>query len=93
MDKIVNNICNVVVDTTYESFGQVVYEFNNKQNCIGGNFNINNIKLENIKIPEEISEFKNKKSGIIIDLMGRCISDTEGLKGIYIVNGKKTIIK
>ena len=27
------------------------------------------------------------------DLQGRRITDTEGLKGIYIVNGKKTIIK
>ncbi len=43
MDKIVNNICNVVVDSTYESFGRVVYEFNNKQNCVDSDFNINNI--------------------------------------------------
>ena len=30
---------------------------------------------------------------IIYDLMGRRITDTEGLKGFYIVNGKKTVIK
>ena len=42
MDKIVNKVCNVVIDNTYESYAQVVYEFNNN-NCIDNSFNINNI--------------------------------------------------
>ena len=39
------------------------------------------------------SEFSNQKTEIIYDLTGRCVTDTKGLKGIYIVNGKKVVIK
>ena len=35
----------------------------------------------------------NPQLSTIYDLHGRRITDTEGLKGIYIVNGKKTVIK
>ena len=35
----------------------------------------------------------NSQPSTIYDLHGRRITDTEGLKGIYIVNGKKVIIK
>ena len=34
-----------------------------------------------------------QQTTIIYDLQGRKVTDAEGLKGIYIVNGKKTIIK
>lgn len=43
MDKIVNNVCNVVIDNNYKSFGKSVYEFNNKLDSIDENFNINDI--------------------------------------------------
>ena len=39
------------------------------------------------------SEIKNQKSDIIYDFHGRRITDTEGLKGIYIVDGRKVVIK
>ena len=39
------------------------------------------------------SEFSNQKTEIIYDLTGRRVTDTKGLKGIYIVNGKKVVIK
>ena len=39
------------------------------------------------------SEIKNQKSDIIYDFHGRRITDTEGLKGIYIIDGRKVIIK
>lgn len=38
-------------------------------------------------------ELINQNSELIYDLHGRRITDTEGLKGIYIVGGKKTVIK
>ena len=39
------------------------------------------------------SEFIIHNSELVYDLHGRRITDTEGLKGIYIVNGKKVVIK
>ena len=39
------------------------------------------------------SEIKNQKSDIIYDFHGCRVTDTEGLKGIYIVNGRKVVIK
>ncbi len=42
----------------------------------------------------ENSEIKNQESAIIYDLTGRRILNTENLKpGLYIINGKKTVIK
>ena len=42
----------------------------------------------------ENSEIKDQKSAIIYDLTGRRILNTENLKpGLYIINGKKTVIK
>lgn len=39
------------------------------------------------------AESRTQNSKLIYDLHGRRITDTEGLKGIYIVNGKKIVIK
>ena len=39
------------------------------------------------------SEFTIQHSELIYDLQGRHITNTEGLKGIYIINGKKMVIK
>ena len=41
----------------------------------------------------ENSEIKNQKSEFIYDLAGRRVMNVEGLKGMYIVNGKKVIFK
>ena len=43
--------------------------------------------INNSELKDDNSELK------VYDLRGRSITDTKGLKGIYIVNGKKTIIK
>ena len=41
----------------------------------------------------EHSAFRIQNSELIYDLLGRKVTDTEGLKGIYIVGGKKMVIK
>ena len=41
--------------------------------------------------PTEIKKVSQEKSGVIYDLMGRRVKRTE--KGLYIVNGKKTMLK
>ena len=37
------------------------------------------------------SEFSTQHSALIFDLQGRRVADTEGLKGVYIVNGRKVV--
>ena len=39
------------------------------------------------------SEFTIQHSELIYNLQGRKITDTEGLKGVYIVGGKKQVFK
>ena len=39
------------------------------------------------------SEIKNEKLEIIYDLQGRRVLSTDNLKGIYIINGKRVVIK
>ena len=41
----------------------------------------------------EQTTVNRQQTTVIYDLQGRKVTDTEGLKGIYIVDGKKTIIK
>ena len=52
-------------------------------------------KLDGVCADIEKSEIKNQKSEMIFDLQGRRVLDTENLKvgGLYIINGKKTVIK
>ena len=41
----------------------------------------------------EQTTVNRQQKTVIYDLQGRMVTDTKGLKGIYIVDGKKTIIK
>ena len=41
----------------------------------------------------ENSELRNHNSEMIYDLHGRRVTDTEGLQGIYIIDGRKVVIK
>lgn len=43
MEKIVNNVCNIIIDNSYKAFGKSVFEFNGVLNSEEDNINVNNI--------------------------------------------------
>lgn len=43
MEKIINEVCNIVIDNSYKNFTTLVYEFNNKNIENLSKFNINEI--------------------------------------------------
>lgn len=49
--------------------------------------------ISGIETSIDNSQFTNQNSEIIYDSHGRRITDTNGLKGVYIVNGKKQVLK
>ena len=61
----------------------------------GGKTAVCVVTVKASKTDIEKSEIKNQKSEMIFDLQGRRVLDTENLKvgGVYIINGKKTVIK
>lgn len=43
MEKIVNNICNIIIDNSYKAFERSVFEFNDTLNSAEENINVNHI--------------------------------------------------
>lgn len=53
MEKIINEVCNIVIDNSYKNFTTLVYEFNNKNIENLSKFNINEIYDEVLIISDE----------------------------------------
>ena len=53
MEKIINDVCNIVIDDSYNNFTASVYEFNNKNIKSLSNVNINEIYDEVLIISDE----------------------------------------
>ena len=53
MEKIINKVCNIVIDTSYKNFTPSVYEFNNKNIKNSSKSNINEIYDEVLIISDE----------------------------------------
>ena len=53
MEKIINNVCNIVIDNSYKNFTSALYEFNNKDIESLSNININEIYDEVLIISDE----------------------------------------
>ena len=53
MEKIINEVCNIVIDNSYKNFTSSVYEFNNKNIEDLSRININEIYDEVLIISDE----------------------------------------
>lgn len=53
MDKIINNVCNIVIDDSYKNFTSSIYEFNGREVCDLSKININEIYDEVLIISDE----------------------------------------
>lgn len=53
MDKIINNVCNIVIDDSYKNFTSSIYEFNGREVCDLAKININEIYDEVLIISDE----------------------------------------
>ena len=53
MEKIINDVCNIVIDNSYKNFMPSVYEFNNKDIEDLSKININEIYDEVLIISDE----------------------------------------
>ncbi len=53
MDKIINSVCNIVIDDSYKNFTSSVYEFNSREVCDLSKININEIYDEVLIISDE----------------------------------------
>ncbi|MGL4911770.1 MAG: 3-dehydroquinate synthase [Romboutsia sp.] len=66
MEKIINSVCNVVIDSNYKSFNEAVCYFNECNDVNVKNYEINSkcLKLVNDNKDEEYKDIKNKKNNI-----------------------------
>lgn len=64
MEKIINNVCNIVIDTNYKNFTQSVYEFNNKNIEDLSKININEI-YDEVLIISDNNVYKHQLDNFI----------------------------
>lgn len=64
MEKIINNVCNIVIDTSYKNFTQSVYEFNKKNIEDLSKININEI-YDEVLIISDNNVYKHQLDNFI----------------------------